>query len=67
MGFDQIVKDFIKRQRLVAKEKKLLRQGKHEDLEALWDKALEDLHDALSIAWNKEIERLVVAGELEEE
>lgn len=67
MGFDQIVKDFIQRQRLVAKEKKFLRQGDYEGREDLWDQALEELHDAVSVAWNKEIERLVASGELEEE
>lgn len=65
--FEPIVRDFIRRRRLVARERRLLRREDYEGREALWDAALEDLHDALSDAWNKEIERLVAAGELEEE
>jgi len=62
-----IVKDFIRERRLVAQERHLLKDGDYEGREALWDQALEELHDALSEAWNMEIGRLIAAGDLDEE
>lgn len=65
--FEPIVRDFIRRRRLVMREREFLRREDYEGRESLWDEALEELHDALSVSWNKEIERLIAAGELEEE
>jgi hypothetical protein len=65
--FNAIVKKFIRERRLVAQERLLLRAEDYEGRETLWDQALEELQDALSEAWNAEIERLVAAGELDEE
>jgi hypothetical protein len=65
--FEPIVRDFIRRRRLVPQEQRLLRQEDYEGREALWGQALEELHDAVGSAWNKEIERLIAAGELEQE
>lgn len=62
-----IVKKFIRERRLVAQERLLLRAEDYEGCETLWDQALEELQDALSEAWNSEIERLVAAGDLDEE